>query len=148
MFTITDCLLVFHNEWGVKQSCPLPIYIFIMCIEILANAIRKDTKINGKKIKETECKISQYADGTHCYISWVDGSINALQASLNILIILEKISGLEISNSKTKVLWIGTLCRNTEYISSRKKSKMGNRFRKKKKKKDWTRLRKWLKTGD
>lgn len=111
---------VYNNGWssgfsnlerGVRQGCPLSPYIFILCVEILANAIRKDTKIKGIKINETECKISQYADDTTIFL---DGSKNALQASLDILDRFGKISGLKINNSKTEVLWIGALSKKTD----------------------------------
>ena len=78
-----------------------------------SSAIRKNTKITIIKINETECKISQYADDTTIFL---DGSKNALQESLETLDSFGKISGLKINNFKTKVLWIGTLSKNTNIL--------------------------------
>ena len=73
----------FSLERGVRQDCPsLHIYIFILCTEILANAIRKDPKIRGIKIDGTECKINQYADDTTLFL---DGSKTTLEASVTLL---------------------------------------------------------------
>ena len=88
----------------------LPIYLYSMC---RSSAIRKNTKIKIIKINETECKISQYADDTTIFL---DGSKNALQESLETLDSFGKISGLKINNFKTKVLWIGTLSKNTNIL--------------------------------
>ena len=103
----------FNLERGVRQGCPLSPYIFILFAEVLANAIRKNTKIKGIKINEKECKISQYADDTAIFL---DGSKNALQESLETLDSFGKISGLKINNFKTEVLWIGTLSKNTNIL--------------------------------
>ena len=42
----------------------VPIFIFILCAEILGNTARKDNEVHGKKIFHSECKLSQYADDT------------------------------------------------------------------------------------
>ena len=97
----------------MRQGCPLSPYIFILCAEVLANAIRKNTKIKGIKINETECKISQYADDTTIFL---DGSKNVLQESLETLDSFGKVSGLKINNFKTEVLWVGTLSKNTNIL--------------------------------
>ena len=47
-------------------------YLFILCAEVLANAVRKDPVIKGIKVNNTECKINQYADDTSLFL---DGSI-------------------------------------------------------------------------
>ena len=68
----------FNLERGVRQGCPLSPYIFILCSEILANSIRKDNLVKGIKMKDTECKISQYTDNTTLFL---DGSKRSLQES-------------------------------------------------------------------
>ena len=83
---IQSCVV--NNGWssgfvslsrGVRQGCPLSPYIFIVCAEVLATAIRKDTKIKGISIEGDEIKISQYADDTTIFL---DGSKASLQESL------------------------------------------------------------------
>ena len=41
---------VFKLERGVRQGCPLSGSLFVLCAEILANAIRNDNTIKGIKI--------------------------------------------------------------------------------------------------
>ena len=49
---------------GVGQGCPLWPYIFILCAEVLATAIRRDNEVKGITVGSTECKLSQHADDT------------------------------------------------------------------------------------
>ena len=58
----TSDLLLLHR--GVRQGCLLSPYLFILSAEILAKSIRKNTDIKGLRVKNTEIKISQYADDT------------------------------------------------------------------------------------
>ena len=47
---------------GIRQGCPISANIFIIIVETLAHAIRKNNRIQGIVIDEIEFKISQYAD--------------------------------------------------------------------------------------
>ena len=79
---IESCVL--NNGWtsnffnlsrGVRQGCPLSPYLFILSVEILAEAIRNKSEIRGIKIQDTEFKSSQYADDTTLIL---DGSEQSL----------------------------------------------------------------------
>ena len=82
---------VLNNGWaseffslgrGVRQGCPLSPYIFILCAEILANAMRKNKDIKGILVQDTEVKISQYTDDTTLILN---GTKKSLEASLLML---------------------------------------------------------------
>ena len=108
---ISSCVL--NNGWssdffnlsrGVRQGCPLSPYLFILCAEILGNAVRKDNEVHGIKIFDTECKLSQYADDTTMIL---DGSKSSFLRSLYLLDSFASISGLKANYEKTEALWIG-----------------------------------------
>ena len=110
---ITSCIQ--NNGWssdffqlgrGVRQGCPLSPYLFILCVEILANAVRNNDGIKGICISETECKISQYADDTTLIL---DGTDISAKHSLGLLDSFAEISGLKVNYEKTEALWIGSL---------------------------------------
>jgi hypothetical protein len=49
----------FAPSRGIRQGCPISANIFILIVEYLANAIRKNPNITGIHINGTEYKISQ-----------------------------------------------------------------------------------------
>ena len=85
----------------VRQGCPLSPYLFILCVEVLADVIRKNCDIKGITVNGSEVIISQYADDT------THGSRRSLTTSLKVLDLLSKISGLRLNRKKTEALWIG-----------------------------------------
>lgn len=94
----------FNLSRGVRQGCPLSPYLFVLCVEILAIAIRQNKNIRGIKIGETEFKISQLADDTTCFLSDEESGYEVL----NIMQRFYKLSGLKINLNKTEAIWIGS----------------------------------------
>ena len=78
----------FNLQRGVRQGCPLSGILFVLCAEILAQAIR-----NNK-----EYKISQYADDTTAFMSDAKSAENLFET----LHIFRDVSGLELNKSKTE----------------------------------------------
>ena len=108
---IESCILnngwssnLFKLERGVRQGCPLSPYLFILCAEVLADAIRKHNNIKGIFVDGQEIKISLYADDTTLIL---DGSRASFQNSLQILEFFRAISGLRLNLKKRQALWIG-----------------------------------------
>ena len=103
----------FNLTRGVRQGCPLSPYLFILCVEILGNAIRNHDQIKGICVLGTECKLSQYADDTTLIL---DGSDNSVRQSFSLLDSLATISGLRINYEKIEALWIGSSRLQTRVI--------------------------------
>ena len=58
------CSHYFNVERGVRQGDPLSPYLFVICVKILATAVRNDENIKGIKIGDSETKLLQFADDT------------------------------------------------------------------------------------
>ena len=102
---ISSCCV--NNGWstqffslsrGVRQGCPLSPYLFILCTEILGNAIRNDSNVKGVKLKnrnaESILKMSQYADDTTIFLE------NHQESIRNVIDLIKKfylISGLKMA---------------------------------------------------
>ena len=52
----------FQFRGGVRQGCPLSGLLFVLTIEVLAQAIRQNENIRGLKINGIELKVSMYPD--------------------------------------------------------------------------------------
>ena len=94
---------------GVRQGCPLSGILFVLCTEILAQAIRNNNNIKGIQIYDKEYKISQYADDTTAFVSDASSAENLFE----LLTIFRDVSGLELNKSKTEGMWLGACRHNT-----------------------------------
>ena len=94
---------------GVRQGCPLSGILFVLCAEILAQAIRNNNNIKGIQIYDKEYKISQYADDTTAFVSDASSAENLFE----LLNIFQDVSGLELNKSKTEGMWLGACRHNT-----------------------------------
>ena len=66
------------QQGGVRQSCPLSPYLFILGAEILSTKIRQSELVKGIKIYGNEVKVSQFADDTNLFCEDITSVDNAL----------------------------------------------------------------------
>ena len=64
----------FNLQRGVRQGCPLSVIPFVLCAEILAQAIRNNNNIKRIQFYDKEYKISQYADDTTAFASYASSA--------------------------------------------------------------------------
>ena len=95
----------FTFERGVRQGDPLSPYLFIVVVETLDIAIRKNPAIKGIIIGKEETKLLQYAYDTTAVLA----DTNSAKTSFELLDLFKNISGLKINCSKTEGLWISSL---------------------------------------
>ncbi len=88
---------------GVRQGDPLSPYLFIIAIEILATAIRRNKDIKGIQVNGRTYKLLQYADDT-IVLTKDKFSIRLLLALLEIF---EECSGLKTNADKTEIIGLG-----------------------------------------
>ena len=96
----------FHLERGVRQGCPLSGTLFVIAIELLARSIRRSKDIKGITIDEhNEVKLSQYADDTTVLLS----DAHSLSKLFDLLSLFERCSGLKLNQTKSEMLWLGSM---------------------------------------
>jgi len=95
-----------HMKRGVKQGCPLSALIFIICTEILYQAINSQDSIKGFLLPDnSEIKISQYADDTCIFLRNEDSIDEVIKHVKE----FGKISGLILNVEKREILLIWLL---------------------------------------
>ena len=91
---------------GVQQGDPLSLLLYILCMEVLANLIRRSHDVRsfllpGAQGKYT--KVRQYADDTTTILK----DYRSLVAHFDLVAIYEKGFGAKSNHSKTKAMWLG-----------------------------------------
>ena len=103
----------FHLERGVRQGCPLSGTLFVTAIKLLAQSIRRSKEIKGITIDEhNEVKLSQYADGTTVLLS----DVQSASKLFDLLSLFERCSGLKLNQTKSEMLWLGSMHRKKDII--------------------------------
>ena len=93
----------FNLERGVRQGCPLLGTLFVLGIEILALAIKKNPQIEGIRLGAQEIKITQYADDTTVFLK----NPESMSVLLDLLEKFDRRSGLKINHAKSEAMWLG-----------------------------------------
>lgn len=88
---------------GVRQGCCASPLLFVIAVELQALMIRNDPNIKGISIRNTEYRISQFADDTTCFASDKE-SLDALISSLERF---SSYSGLRLNYEKSSIVQIG-----------------------------------------
>jgi len=124
---------VVNNGWksdffyilrGLKQGCPLSPILFILCGEILTNAIKNSRNIKGLNIEQFYCKILQFADDTCIVIKKDEDSLRHI---FTILEDFKHASGLKINIDKTDILRLGPFAQTEERLCPQLKINWSNK---------------------
>ena len=87
----------FRLQKGVRQGCPLSAYLFLLCIEILAQKIRNNNQILGIVSGQTEQKLSLFADDCTCLLK----DIRSVKKTLQEINHFGLYSGLKLNTQKS-----------------------------------------------
>jgi hypothetical protein len=93
----------FKPTRGIRQGCPISANLFVIVVEMMANAIRQNKDIRGFKIVNNEFKIVQFADDTCVYVQ----DMQSLKVVFHILEKFSKCAGLKANRDKTQAIGIG-----------------------------------------
>ena len=89
----------FEIERGIRQGDPLSPYLFLVAIEVLAHAIRRDNGIKGIAFGKSEIRKVFYADDMTIFLKDID-SVRRLQY------IFESFEQI-VNKTKTHFMWMG-----------------------------------------
>ena len=103
----------FKCERGCRQWDPISPYLFILCVELLSLAVKRNENIKGIKINNVEYCIFQYADDTNFTL---DGSQRTLLELLKTIKEFEACSGLKMNMDKCTATWIGSKTGSNERL--------------------------------
>ena len=88
----------------IKQGCPVSGLLFILAIELLAIRMRHQHDIQGIVVRDTEIKVSAFADDLNNFLR----NIQSIRLTLKELEIFGRVSGLNCNISKCEALALGS----------------------------------------
>ena len=97
----------FSLSRGVRQGCPLSLFLYVLVCEVLAVNIRANPRVVGVSLPGSSSPLSpvtQYADGTSLIVS----SDDAILACFETYSLFERGSGAKLNQSTSKGLWLGS----------------------------------------
>uniref|UniRef100_A0A803TP25 Reverse transcriptase domain-containing protein n=1 Tax=Anolis carolinensis TaxID=28377 RepID=A0A803TP25_ANOCA len=98
---------------GTRQGCPLSPSLFIMTLEVLLNAIRKNKDLTGLRTKNYSYKIRAFADDVVCLIEDPLKQFNKWWATIEKY---GEVAGFKINRKKTKILSKNMPCTSKEIL--------------------------------
>ena len=98
----------YSSEWftlsrGVRQGCPLSVYLFLICVEIMGCMVRENKDISGLVINNNEHKLKQFADDCICTLK-SEFSVHNLITMINLF---SNVSGLKLNLEKSLLFYLG-----------------------------------------
>ena len=91
---------------GVRQGDPLSPLLYVLCVEVLANLIRRSDEVKGFLLPGAQgkyTKVRQYADDTTTILK----DFHSLVSLFDLIAVYEKGSGAKLNRSKTEAMWLG-----------------------------------------
>ena len=109
------CMRIILNDWltesiplerGVRQGDPLSPLLYVLCVEVLANLIRRSPEIEGFLLpgaRGLQAKVRLYADDTTAVLK----DLFSLNKLFDCVSVYERGSGAKLNKSKTEAMWLG-----------------------------------------
>ena len=94
---------------GCRQGDPIASFLFLIGAQVLNILCNENDQITGIKLNENEFRIAQYSNYNEFLF---DGTEKSLAATIDMLKYFESISGLKINIEKTRLIWIGSMCKS------------------------------------
>ena len=99
-------LTKFHLSVVFDRVTLCPLYFYVLCVEVLANLIRRSPGISGFQFpgaKRQQARVPLCADDTTCVIK----DVRSLTKLFECLNVYELGSGAKLIGSKTEAMWLG-----------------------------------------
>ena len=111
-----------YSNWfplgrGCRQGDSISPYLYLICAEIMSLMFRSKENLKGISIRDQETLLNLFADDTTLFL---DGSEESFDSAFEVLDSFSAMSGLQINNEKTKIVWIGSrIGCNVRYMRDR-----------------------------
>lgn len=90
----------FPFKRGIRQSCPISPFLFVMAVEKLADVVRANNNIRGHNLLDTHTKLLQFADDSTIFVE----DEESLLKTLNTIESFKSVSGLGLNLTKSQGL--------------------------------------------